>query len=126
MDITGASAIVTGGASGLGAATARRLAAAGVRVAIADIQDDRGEPHALELDGAYVHADVTNADQVRVAVDAAMEMGPLRILINCAGIGPPARTINRDGEPHDLGLYEKVIAANFWEAWRLRDMALPG
>ena len=112
MDIDGAAAIVTGGASGLGAATARRLAAAGASVVIADIQDELGEALAVELGGAHVHADVTDPDEVQVAVDTAVEMGPLRVLVNCAGIGPPARTVNRDGTPHDLGAYEKIIAIN--------------
>ena len=112
MDIGGASAIVTGGASGLGAATARRLADAGARVVLLDIQDDLGDALAGELGAAYVHADVTNPDEVQVAVDAAAEMAPLRVLVNCAGIVPPARTLDRDGTPHDLSLYEKVVAIN--------------
>jgi NAD(P)-dependent dehydrogenase (short-subunit alcohol dehydrogenase family) len=112
MDIAGASAIVTGGASGLGAATARKLAAAGMKVVIADLQDEFGEGVAREVNGAFVHTDVTNSDEVQAAVDAAMEMAPLRVLVNCAGIGPPARTLNRDGEPHDLGHYEAVIRIN--------------
>lgn len=112
MDIAGASAIITGGASGLGAATARRLAAEGVRVVVVDLQDDLGDAVADQIDGAYVHADVTDGEHVKAAVDAATEMGPLRILVNCAGIGTPARTLNRDGEPHDLRLFENVIAIN--------------
>ena len=112
MDIAGASAIVTGGASGLGAATARRLAAAGVGVVIVDLQDGLGDAVAADVGGAYVHADVTDADQVQGAVDTARKAGPLRILVNCAGVAPPARTLNRDGEPHPLSLFEKVIAIN--------------
>jgi NAD(P)-dependent dehydrogenase (short-subunit alcohol dehydrogenase family) len=112
MDIAGASAIVTGGASGLGAATARKLAAAGMNVVIADLQDELGEAVAREVNGAFVHTDVTNSDEVQAAVDGAMEMAPLRALVNCAGIGPPARTLNRDGEPHDFGHYETVIRIN--------------
>ena len=112
MDIAGASAIVTGGASGLGAATARKLAAAGMKVVLVDLQDELGDAVAAEIEGAYVHADVTNSDEVQAAVDAAMEMAPLRALVNCAGIGPPARTLNRDGEPHDLGHYETVVRIN--------------
>ena len=103
---------MTGGASGLGAATARRLASAGVKVVIVDLQDEPGDAMAADVDGAYVHADVTDPDQVQAAVDAAMEMAPLRVLVNCAGIGPPARTLNRDGEPHELALYETVIRIN--------------
>ena len=112
MDIAGASAIVTGGASGLGAATVRRLAAGGMKVVVVDLQDHAGEDQAGEVGGAYVHADVTDEAEVAAAVDAAVEMAPLRVLVNCAGIGPPQRTINRDGSPHDLGRFEKVIRVN--------------
>lgn len=110
MDIAGSSAIITGGASGLGAATARRLAAAGSRVVLLDVQD--GSELAAELGGAAVQADVTIEPEVSVAVAAAVEMGPLRVLVNCAGIGPPQRTVNRDGSPHDLLQFQKVIAIN--------------
>lgn len=112
MDTAGSSAIVTGGASGLGAATVRRLAAADARIVIVDLQDELGESLAGELGGAYVHADVTDPVSVQVAVDTAVEMGPLRVLVNCAGIGPPARTLNRDGTPHDLAMYEKIVSIN--------------
>jgi NAD(P)-dependent dehydrogenase (short-subunit alcohol dehydrogenase family) len=112
MDIKGATAIITGGASGLGAATARRLAAAGMQTLIIDMQDQLGEAVAIETGGAFVHADVTRADEVQTAVDIATEMGEIRVLVNCAGIGPPARTLDRDGNPHDLGHFEKVIAVN--------------
>ncbi|HMQ25611.1 MAG TPA: SDR family NAD(P)-dependent oxidoreductase, partial [Acidimicrobiales bacterium] len=78
MDITGTSAIVTGGASGLGEATSRRLAAAGAKVVVLDMQDAKGEPLAKELGGVFVHADVTDTEEVQAAVDAASEMGPLR------------------------------------------------
>ena len=110
MDVAGSSAIVTGGASGLGAATARRLAAAGAHVVILDVQD--GQELARELGGTSVQADVTIEPEVSVAVEAASEMGPLRVLVNCAGIGTPARTINRDGTPHDLQDFQRVIAIN--------------
>jgi NAD(P)-dependent dehydrogenase (short-subunit alcohol dehydrogenase family) len=112
MEIAGASAIVTGGASGLGAATVRRLAAAGMKVVVVDLQDEAGEEQAAAVDGAYVHADVTDEAEVAAAVDAAVEMAPLRVLVNCAGIGPPQRTINRDGSPHDLRRFETVIRVN--------------
>ncbi len=110
MELAGSSAIVTGGASGLGAATARKLAAAGASVVILDVQD--GDALAGELGGAFVRADVTIEPEVQVAVDTASEMGPLRSLVNCAGIGPPQRTLNRDGTPHDLAAFQKVIAIN--------------
>ncbi|HEU4750425.1 MAG TPA: SDR family NAD(P)-dependent oxidoreductase, partial [Acidimicrobiia bacterium] len=112
MELAGVAAIVTGGASGLGAATARRLAAAGAKVVVADLQDEKGEALADEVGGAFVHADVTNSDQVSAAVAVAVEAGPLRAVVNCAGIGPPARTLNRDGSPHDLDHFRTVIEIN--------------
>jgi NAD(P)-dependent dehydrogenase (short-subunit alcohol dehydrogenase family) len=112
MEIRGAAAIVTGGASGLGAATAHLLAAHGMNVVVADVQDARGEDVADHVSGMFVHTDVTDADQVGAAVRAAAELGPLRALVNCAGIGPPQRTIDRDGQPHDLGHFEAVVRIN--------------
>src|SRR5688500_1958710 len=112
MDLTGAVALVTGGASGLGAATVRRLTAAGARVMIADLQDDKGEALATEVGGGYSHTDVTSEDQVMAAVEMAMDSGPLRALVNCAGIAPPARTLNRDGSPHDLGHFKSLVEVN--------------
>lgn len=111
MDLSGSSAIVTGGASGLGAATARRLTAAGTHVVIIDLNEEQGEALASELSGAFVGADVTT-EEVQAAVDAASEMGPLRALVNCAGIGSVARTIDRDNNPHDLSYFQKVISIN--------------
>ncbi|MDX1447638.1 MAG: SDR family NAD(P)-dependent oxidoreductase [Acidimicrobiia bacterium] len=112
MKLDQTSAIVTGGASGLGAATARRLAAAGARVVVADLNPEAGEQVAAEIGGAFVTTDVTSADDVSHAVEVAGEMGPLRSLVNCAGIGSVGRTINRDGSPHDLGYFASVIAVN--------------
>lgn len=112
MDLTGAVAIVTGGASGLGAATVRRLAAAGARVVIADLQDDKGEALAAEVGGGYSHTDVTSESEVLAAVEVATELGPLRVLVNCAGIAPPARTLSRDGSPHDLGHFKALVEVN--------------
>jgi NAD(P)-dependent dehydrogenase (short-subunit alcohol dehydrogenase family) len=103
---------VTGGASGLGAATARRLAMAGAKVMVVDVQDQKGEEVAAAVGGAYLHADVTDAEEVQAAVDAAAEAGELRAIVNCAGIGPPARTLNRDGSPHDLEHFRTVIEIN--------------
>lgn len=112
MELNGTAVIVTGGASGLGAATARRLAADGARVTIVDLQEELGEAVASDLDGAFVRADVADEDQVRAAVDVASELGPLRVLVNCAGIGPPARTLDREGTPHDLDAFTRVIRVN--------------
>lgn len=115
MQLEGTSAIVTGGASGLGAATARILAREGVAVVVADVQDDKGELLAKELGGVYVHTDVTNAEEVTQAVETAKRMAPLWSLVSCAGVGWAARTIGKDGEyssAHDLELYRKVIEIN--------------
>ena len=112
MDMRGASVIVTGGASGLGAATARRLAAGGSHVVIADVQEDPGGAIADEIGGRFVRTDVTDPDQVSVAVEVASELATLRGLVNCAGIGPPARTLNRDGTPHDLSQFSRVVEIN--------------
>ncbi len=112
MDLNSISALVTGGASGLGAATSRQLAAAGARVLIADLNVESGEELATEINGAFVRVDVTDPVMVKGAVDAAVEMGPLRALVNCAGIGWAGRTLERDGTPHDLDLFAKVVGIN--------------
>jgi len=115
MELQGTSAIVTGGASGLGAATARALAARRVTVVVADIQDDKGESLAAEIGGRYVRTDVADTDQVIAAVEAAKGLGPLWSLVNCAGVGWAARTIGKDGQyasAHDLDLYKKVLEIN--------------
>jgi len=112
MDISGTSALVTGGASGLGEGTARLLASRGAKVTIVDMQDDKGQALASELGGTFIHTDVTDTEQVEAAVALATEAGPLRSVINCAGIGWAQRTIDREGNPHDLGAFEKVVAVN--------------
>jgi NAD(P)-dependent dehydrogenase (short-subunit alcohol dehydrogenase family) len=115
MDISGASAIVTGGASGLGEATVRLLTERGAKVVILDMNDDAGDKLAKDTGGIFAHADVTNADEVKAAVEAAREMGPLRAVVNCAGIGWATRTIGRDGSyesAHDLDLFKKVVDIN--------------
>jgi NAD(P)-dependent dehydrogenase (short-subunit alcohol dehydrogenase family) len=114
MQINDVSAIVTGGASGLGEATVRRLVAAGSRVVIVDRTADRGHALAAELGPAavFAHTDVTDPDEVAAAVATAVEMGPLRVAVNCAGIGWAQRTIERDGTPHDVAGFSKVIQVN--------------
>ncbi len=114
MDISGASAIVTGGASGLGEAPSRLLAEKGMRVVVMDLdrQQERGDALAKEIGGVFAAADVTSEEQVQAAVAAAVEMGPLRALVNCAGIGWATRTIGRNGEPHDLEMFRKVVEIN--------------
>src|SRR5215207_8212379 len=93
MDITGASAIVTGGASGLGEATARLLAQRGAKVVVLDLQEERGTKLAAEIGGEFVKADVADEAQVTAAVEAATELGRLRVLVNSAGLGKTAQNI---------------------------------
>lgn len=112
MDLTGASAVITGGASGIGEASARNLASLGARCVIVDLQDEKGEAVAKELEGLYVKADVADEEQVQAAMDAAMEMGPLRALVNGAGIGSASRTVDRNGDPMPLAQFEFVIRVN--------------
>ncbi len=115
MDIKGASAIVTGGASGIGAASARQLAARGAKVVVADLQAARGAELAESIGGTFVSVDVTDTQQIEAAVNTATELGPLRVLVNSAGIGWAQRTIGKDGQfdsAHNLDGYKKVIAIN--------------
>jgi NAD(P)-dependent dehydrogenase (short-subunit alcohol dehydrogenase family) len=115
MDISGASAIVTGGASGIGAASARLLAQRGAKVVVADLQADKGEALAKEIGGAFCKVDVTNTDDIVNAVEMAKSMGPLRVLVNSAGIGWAQRTVGKDGKYEsaaNLDAFKKVIAIN--------------
>ena len=113
MELNGTSAIVSGGASGLGEATARILAAAGATVLVADLNEERGKQIADDIGGQFARTDVSDETSVQAAVDAAVATGaPLRTAISCAGIGWASRTVGRDGTPHDLGAYSKVIAVN--------------
>ncbi len=112
MNLNGASAIVTGGASGIGEASARQLADAGAHVVIADLQEDLGAAVASEIGGLFVRCDVTSVDDTQAAVDAASEMGPLRALVNSAGLGRAGRTIDRNNVPMDLGQFSFVINVN--------------
>ncbi len=113
MEINGTAAIVSGGASGLGAATARVLAAAGAKVTIADLNEQLGKALADELGGEFARTDVSDADSVQAAVDTAASVGqPLRFVISCAGIGWAQRTVGRDGRPHDRAAFGKVIDVN--------------
>jgi NAD(P)-dependent dehydrogenase (short-subunit alcohol dehydrogenase family) len=114
MRIDGSAAIVTGGASGLGEATVRHLAGAGASVTICDLDRARGEALAEELGplARFVACDVTDPDQVVAAVALAAADLPLRINVNCAGIGDAARTIARNGSPHDLARFVRVININ--------------
>jgi NAD(P)-dependent dehydrogenase (short-subunit alcohol dehydrogenase family) len=112
LDLNGASVIVTGGASGIGEASARQLAALGARVVVADLQEDKGQAVASELGGLYVKCDVSSEEDGQAAVAAASEMGPLRALVNSAGIGWASRTIDRNNNPMPQEQFDFVIKVN--------------
>ncbi|HRE03958.1 MAG TPA: SDR family NAD(P)-dependent oxidoreductase, partial [Ilumatobacteraceae bacterium] len=115
MDITDASAIVTGGASGIGAATARLLSERGAKVVIADLQEDRGRALADDIGGVFAKLDVTATDTIIAAVELAKDIGPLRVLVNSAGVGSAQRTVGRDGtyaSAASLEAYSRIIAIN--------------
>src|SRR5262249_33804838 len=112
MQLADSTAIVTGGASGMGEATARRLSAAGATVVVLDRDAAKGEKVASDLGGRFVQADVTDPDDVSAAVAAAAALAPLRACIHCAGIGWAERTINREGAPHSLDTFRTVIEIN--------------
>ena len=115
MDITGASAIVTGGASGIGAASARLLAARGAKVVIADLQEDKGKELADEVGGAFCKVDVTKTDEIIEAVEMAKSIGPVRVLVNSAGIGWAQHTVGKDGSydsAANLDAFKRVVNIN--------------
>ena len=112
LDVNGIAAVVTGGASGLGEGCARKLAANGANVLIADLDEDKGNAIATELGGMFVKADVADGEQMQVVMETAAEMGPLRAAVNAAGIGHAMRTVNRNGDPFDLAQFEFVVRVN--------------
>jgi NAD(P)-dependent dehydrogenase (short-subunit alcohol dehydrogenase family) len=111
MEIKDKVFIVTGGASGLGAGTARMLVEQGAKVILADLQDEAGEKLAQELGQTYVHCDVTQEADGQAAVAAALKAGKLFGLVNCAGVAPATRTVGRNG-PHPLDMFQKVVMIN--------------
>jgi NAD(P)-dependent dehydrogenase (short-subunit alcohol dehydrogenase family) len=112
MELTNSSAIVTGGASGLGAATARALSERGARVVVFDRNEDGAKQVAGEVGGDFVAGDVTDGADCQKAVDLAANAGNLRVAVNCAGTGWVGRVINRDGTPHDPGAFEFILRLN--------------
>ncbi len=115
MQIEGQTAIVTGGASGLGGATAEMLARAGAKVAIFDLNAEAGEAKAKELGGAFFKVNVTDESEVEEAIAKAEGLhGKARILVNCAGIGPPAKVINRDGSAIPLQGFTSIVNVNLF------------
>ena len=114
MQLTGSVALVTGGASGLGAATVRALVGKGAKALIVDRDEVKGEALAAELGAAaaFAKADVSDAAQIEAAIDAAQRLGTLRVAVSCAGVGWAARTLDKTGKPHDLELFKTVIGIN--------------
>jgi NAD(P)-dependent dehydrogenase (short-subunit alcohol dehydrogenase family) len=123
MDIKSHAAIVTGGASGLGAATARALAAAGAKVAVFDLNQKAAAEVAIDINGIAVACDVADAAAAESAIKtASADHGPARILVNCAGIGPAKRIVGRDG-PMPLDDYERVIRVNLIGTFNMMRLA---
>ena len=115
MELDGSSAVVSGGASGIGAAAARQLAAKGAKVVVADLQEDAGNAVADQIGGAFCKVDVTNTDDIINAVEMATSMGPLKALVNSAGIGWAQRTVGKDGSydsAANLEAFQRVININ--------------
>ncbi|AMK26566.1 SDR family NAD(P)-dependent oxidoreductase (plasmid) [Sphingobium sp. SJ10-10] len=113
MKIDGLTALVTGGASGLGAATAAMLAAEGAKVTILDRDREAGDAHARAIEGRFIPADVTDASGIEAALaEAEAAFGTARILVNCAGIAPGIKTVGRDGTPHPLDDFRRAVEIN--------------
>ena len=122
MDVKGIAALVTGGGSGLGAATAEALAAAGARVVVMDLKQEAAEAVAARIGGVAAAGDVADEAAVEAAVEAAAALGPLRLAVSCAGIAPAARVSGRQG-PHPLGLFEQVVRVNLTGTFNLLRLA---
>jgi NAD(P)-dependent dehydrogenase (short-subunit alcohol dehydrogenase family) len=111
MQIDGKVFLVTGGASGLGEGTARMLAANGAKVVIADMQVDKGEAVALEINGVFVKCDVTQEADGQAAVAAGLQRGKLVGLVNCAGVAPAEKVVGKNG-PHTLASFARTVTIN--------------
>jgi NAD(P)-dependent dehydrogenase (short-subunit alcohol dehydrogenase family) len=114
--------IVTGGASGLGAATARMLAGAGAKVVIADVQVEAGAALAAEVNGQFVACDVTSEPDGMAVVAAATALGVLRGLVNCAGVAPAIKTVGKDG-PHPLEAFQRAVNINLVGTFNMARLA---
>lgn len=122
MQIKDSVFIITGGASGLGAATARMLVEQGGKVVLADVQVNAGEALAAELHGRFVQCDVTSETDGKAVVAAALELGTLRGIVNCAGVAPAAKTVGKDG-PHALELFQRVVSINLVGTFNMARLA---
>lgn len=126
MDLQGTVALVTGGASGLGEATVRRLAAAGAQVVAVDLDSERGASVAEETGAVFVETDVTSEADVGNAVEVASGLGPLRTVVNVAGGGkPPRKLVSRKGVPHDLESWRFTLELNLTGVFNVVRLALP-
>ena len=113
MDVKNTAAVVTGGASGLGLGVARRLARAGAKVTLLDLNEALGRESAAEIDGLFVRADTSDEGAVAAALaEAEAANGTARILVNCAGIAPPAKVIDRSGGPQPLSDFARIVTVN--------------
>jgi NAD(P)-dependent dehydrogenase (short-subunit alcohol dehydrogenase family) len=122
MQIAGNVFIITGGASGLGAATARMIVENGGKVVLADVQVEAGEKLATELSGKFVKCDVTSEADGNAVVAAAVAMGVLRGLVNCAGVAPAAKTVGKDG-PHPLDVFQRAVNINLVGTFNMARLA---
>jgi NAD(P)-dependent dehydrogenase (short-subunit alcohol dehydrogenase family) len=123
MDIASSSALVTGGASGLGLATSRALAAAGAHVVILDLPSSSGAELAAEIGATFVPGDVTDPASVTAAVEVARAVAPLRTLVHCAGRGGRSRVVERDGTPGDMGVFEEIVRINLIGSYNVLSIA---
>jgi NAD(P)-dependent dehydrogenase (short-subunit alcohol dehydrogenase family) len=125
VDLTGGSAVVTGGASGLGRATAEALAARGVPVVLVDLPSSAGEEVAATIGGKarFAAADVTDPDTVTAALDLAESVGPVRALVHCAGRGATVRVVEKDGSPGSLETYQSIVAINLFGTFNMLRLA---
>ncbi|GGE67202.1 3-hydroxyacyl-CoA dehydrogenase [Massilia psychrophila] len=114
--------IITGGASGLGAATARMIVAAGGKVVLADVQVEAGTALAAELNGRFLKCDVTSESDGLAVVAAAQAMGTLRGLVNCAGVAPAVKTVGKDG-PHPLDVFQRTVNVNLVGTFNMARLA---
>src|SRR5205823_9060683 len=126
MSLQHSSALVTGGASGMGEATSRRLAAEGAHVVVVDRDAGKGEAVAADIKGVFCEADITDEATTRAAVAAAVELAPLRTCIHCAGVGWAERTLDRNNNPHDLDRFRKVVEINLIGTFNVLRLAAAG
>ncbi|KID30201.1 SDR family NAD(P)-dependent oxidoreductase [Prauserella rugosa] len=123
MDLTDSSVVVTGGASGLGLATATRLAARGAHVVVLDLPSSDGAAVADSFAGTFAPADVTDADTVDAALEAAEQAGPLRAVVHCAGRGGAVRLVDRDGNPGSMDMFDTVVRTNLYGTFNVLRLA---